>query len=282
MSTVANPLGEFLRARRELVRPEDVGLPSTTRRRVAGLRREEVALLAGISQEYYLRLEQGRDRRPSVQVLEALATVLQLDAEGTQYLTELVRERPRRRSPKPAEKVPVGIQMLLASINMPAFVVNRYRDVLASNALAEALSPHFAAGTNRLIALFTDPVAREYHPDWEHNTASVVAQLRAEVGGDTDDARFQSLVGELSLKSDRFRQLWARHDVRLGASATSTVRHPSVGELELQREKLAIQGADGLTLVVYHAEPGTASEAKLAELIQSRSVSTRCEPRHTS
>jgi transcriptional regulator with XRE-family HTH domain len=261
-----NALGEFLRARRELVRPEDAGLRSAGMRRVPGLRREEVAMLAGISAEYYLRLERGRDRNPSAQVLDALAGVLQLDADSTAYLMELARPKSRRRPPQRLERVPAGVQMLLDTVNVPAFVVNRYRDVLAANHLARALSPLMAPGVNRLRALFTDPAARDYHPDWEQNTAIVVAQLRAEVGTDTDDPRFQALIGELSLKSDRFRQVWARHDVHRGGSDIGVVRHPHAGDLELFREKFAIAGADGLLLVMYHAEPGSCSAEALALL----------------
>ncbi|WP_225851012.1 helix-turn-helix domain-containing protein [Streptomyces sp. HPF1205] len=259
-------LGAFLRARRELVRPEDAGIPVRGLRRVPGLRREEVAMLAGISAEYYLRLEQGRDRNPSVQVLEALAGVLRLDAESTAYMTELARPRPRRRTARRPERVPSGTLILLDTLDVPAFVVNRYRDVLAANRLAVALSPLMAPGTNRLIALFTDPRAATYHPDWEQNTASVVAQLRAEAGTDPEDPRFQALVGELSLKSERFRRLWARHDVRRGGSDTGVIHHPRIGDLDLRREKYAVVGADGLLLVVHHAEPGTVSAERLALL----------------
>lgn len=261
-----NELGAFLRARRELVRPEDVGVPVRGLRRVPGLRREEVAMLAGISAEYYLRLEQGRDRNPSVQVLEALAGVLRLDTESVAYLLELARPRPRRTRPRRAARVPAGTLMLMDALPVPVFVVNRYRDVLAANPLAAALSPLMRPGTNRLIALFTDPEAALYHPDWEQNTAGIVAQLRAEVGTDTDDERFQALVGELSLKSERFRQLWARHDVRRGGSDTGLIHHPQVGDLELRREKYAILGTDGLQMVVYHAQPGSKSAEGLALL----------------
>lgn len=261
-----NDLGAFLRARRELVRPEDVGIPVRGLRRVPGLRREEVAMLAGISAEYYLRLEQGRDRNPSLQVIEALAGVLQLDAESTAYLAELGRPRSRRRPARPAERVPAGTLSLLDTINVPAFVVNKYRDVLAANPLAVALSPLMRPGTNRLLALFTDPEAAAYHPDWELSTAGIVAQLRAEVGTDTDDERFQALVGELSLKSERFRQLWARHDVRRGGSDSGPIHHPQVGDLELRREKYAVVGTDGLLLVIYHAEPGTPAAERLSLL----------------
>ncbi len=250
-------LGDFLRARRELVQPADVGLPGGGLRRTPGLRREEVAMLAGISAEYYLRLEQGRDRTPSAQVLEALARVLHLDGEATAYLTELGRDRPRRKPGVPAERVPAGVEMLVNTVNVPTFVVNRYRDVLIANRLAISLSPLMRPGTNRLIALFTDPEAGSYHPDLEQNSAGVVAQLRAEMGADTDDPRLQSLIGELSLKSERFRTLWARHDIGRGGSQSSLIHHPLVGDLHLRREKMAVIGADGLQIVMYHAEPGT-------------------------
>jgi transcriptional regulator with XRE-family HTH domain len=270
-----NALGEFLRARRELVRPEEVGLPATGTRRVPGLRREEVASLAGISADYYLRLERGRDRNPSIQVVEALARVLRLDADSTAHLAELARPKPRRQPPRPrTERVPDGIVMLLDTLTVPAFVQNRCLDVLAANRLAIALSPHMAPGVNRLRALFTDPVARRLHPDWEQGTAGVVAQLRAAVGGDTDDPRLAQLVGELSLKSERFRSLWGRHDVRRWEGATTRLTHPRVGELELRREKLAVAGSDGLLLVVHHAEPGTPSADALA-LLGSLSATDR-------
>jgi transcriptional regulator with XRE-family HTH domain len=260
-----NALGEYLRARRQLIGPEDVGLPRAGLRRVPGLRREEVAMLAGISAEYYLRLEQGRDRHPSAQVLAALARVLQLDAEATSYLVELAQQKPRHR-PRRRERVPPGVELLLQTINVAAFVVNKYRDVLAANRLAEALSPLMAPGANRLIALFTDPAARDYHPDWEQGTAVMVAQLRAEAGADIDDPRLSALVGELSLKSERFRKLWARHDIRRGESALGVIRHPRVGDLRLRREKFVIAGTDGLILVMYHADPGSRSADALAML----------------
>lgn len=260
-----NPLGEFLRARRELIGPEDVGLPRAGLRRVPGLRREEVAMLAGISAEYYLRLEQGRDRHPSAQVLEAIAGVLRLDAEATAYLVRLAQPKPRRR-PRRRERVPVGVELLLQTINVPAFVVNKYTDVLAANPLSEALSPLMTAGVNRLIVLFTDPAAQEYHGDWEEGTAEIVAQLRGAVGADTDDPRLSGLVGELSLKSERFRKLWARHDVRRGQSDMSVIHHPRVGDLRLRREKFSIAGTDGLVLVVYHADPGSPSADALTLL----------------
>ncbi|MEV6607126.1 helix-turn-helix transcriptional regulator [Kutzneria sp. NPDC051319] len=265
MST-GNALGEFLRARRELVRPEDVGLRAGGIRRVPGLRREEVAMLAGISADYYLRLEQGRDRTPSAQVLDSLADVLHLDEDAAAHLRELARPRSRRRPRPRAERVPASILQLVQTLTLPAFVQNKYMDVLAANSLAVALSPHLAPGTNRLRSLFTDPEAQRLHPDWEQGTAEVVAQLRAVIGVDTEDPRLAELIGELSLRSERFRRLWARHDIGRRRSATTRLIHPQVGELALHRDKLAVTGTDNLVVVVYHAAPGSSSAEALALL----------------
>jgi transcriptional regulator with XRE-family HTH domain len=268
-----NALGEFLRARRELVQPQDVGLHGNGLRRVPGLRREEVAMLAGISSDYYLRLEQGRDRHPSVQVLDALAGVLQLDADATAYLIGLAQARSRR-APRPkAEKVPPGILQLLGQLQMPAIVQGKYFDVLDANPIARALSPNFAPGVNRLRVAFLDPRERELYTDWDSATVAVVAGLRVVAGAEPDDPRMAALVGELSLKSDRFRLLWARHDVRRGEGARSRLHHPEVGDLDLNREKLAITGTDGQLLVLYHAEPGSESARSLA-LLGSVAAST--------
>jgi transcriptional regulator with XRE-family HTH domain len=267
MTGEPNPLGDYLRARRELVTPERAGLPSFGPRRVPGLRREEVAMLAGISADYYLRLEQGRDRNPSVQVLESLARVLQLDDDGAAYLLSLGAEKPRRtrRRPRP-EVVPAGIRALLGALTLPAFVEGRCFDVLAANPLATALSPRLVPGRNRLRDVFLDPAEQALYPDWEAAGAALVAGFRESVGTDTDDPRFIELVGELSLASDRFRRLWARHDVRARAGAAVTLDHPQVGELTLNREKLMIGGTDGQLLAIYHAEPGTSHADKLSLL----------------
>jgi transcriptional regulator with XRE-family HTH domain len=263
-----NLLGEYLRARRELVQPESVGLPGRGVRRVNGLRREEVAMLAGISTDYYLRLEQGRDHNPSVQVLESLARVLQLDHAGTDYLLGLVASQPRRRRHRPKrETVPAGIRRLLDVIGLPAFVEGRYFDVLAANDLAYALSPNLRAGANRLRAVFLDPAEQALYPDWERAAAGLVAGFRQSVGSEVDDPGFVQLVGELSLASENFRQLWARHDVRTYEGVLSVpFDHPQVGDLVLNREKLAITGTEGQLLVIYHAEPGSPSAEKLALL----------------
>jgi transcriptional regulator with XRE-family HTH domain len=267
MSDGTNTLGEYLRARRELVTPESVGLPQFGVRRVPGLRREEVAMLAGISADYYLRLEQGRDRNPSVQVLESLARVLQLDETSTTYLLSLGREKPHRARRRPRrETVPAGVAKLLGSLNLPAFVEGRYFDVLAANPLATAISPRLVAGRNRLRDVFLEPAEQALYPDWDRATANMVAGFRKSVGTDTDDPRFIELVGELSLASDRFRALWARHDVGLYRGAAVTLDHPQVGPLTLNREKLAINGTDGQILAIYHADAGSGNAEKLALL----------------
>ncbi|HZC26365.1 MAG TPA: helix-turn-helix transcriptional regulator [Actinopolymorphaceae bacterium] len=262
-----NPVGDYLRARRELVAPASVGLPVVGVRRVAGLRREEVAMLAGISADYYLRLEQGRDRNPSVQVLEAIARVLQLDQESTDYLVSLAAPRPRARRRHPRrETVPGGIRDLLDVVGLPAFVEGRYFDVLATNRLATALSPNVQVGENRLRSIFLDPAERALHPDWEQTTVALVAGFRESLGGNIDDPRAVDIVGELSLASERFRQLWARHDVQVRKGTPIRMHHPQLGDLTVRCEKLAIGGADGQLLVVYHAETGTGSAEKLALL----------------
>ena len=279
MAEDKNTLGEYLRARRELITPESVGLPQLGVRRVPGLRREEVAMLAGISADYYLRLEQGRDRNPSVQVLESLARVLRLDEVATAYLLGLASEQPRRTRRRPRrETVPPGILKLLDSLTLPAFVEGRYFDVLAANALATMLSPRLTTGRNRLRDVFLDPAEQSLFPDWEHSTVGMVAGFRQSVGADTDDPRFIELVGELSLGSEHFRKLWARHDVQVREGASVTLDHPQVGELTVNREKLAIGGTSGQLLVLYHADRGTAHAEKLSLLASYQAGLRRSVP----
>ncbi|MFF9177346.1 helix-turn-helix domain-containing protein [Streptomyces sp. NPDC014793] len=259
-----NALGEFLRARRGRVRPEDVGLPGSGLRRVPGLRREEVAMLSGISSDYYLRLEQGRDRNPSAQVLQAVARVLRLDADATSYLLGLAQDRPRETRPgartgpaRRGEQVPEGLLRLIDGWpRNPAYIQNRYTDCLAANALATALTPNYRPGVNLLRAVFLDPAERALRRDWDDLTEEGVAALRAYAGPEADDARLRDLVGDLSLRSDRFRTLWARHEVRPRRGRLSRLSHPQVGDLELYSEKLTADGTGGLTLVVFHAGPG--------------------------
>jgi transcriptional regulator with XRE-family HTH domain len=274
-----NALGDYLRARRELVRPGDVGLPVNGVRRVAGLRREEVAMLAGISSDYYLRLEQGRDRNPSVQVLEALARVLQLDEAATDYMLSVAAPRPKKRRRPHKETVPPSIRQLLDVIRLPAFVEGRYLDVLAANDLAAALSPSMRVGQNRLMSMFLDPAEKAFYVDWEKSISTFVASFRQMVGADTDDPRFVEMVGELSLSSDHFRRLWARQDIYPRVEVPARMRHPQVGDLTLSREKLAIVGVTRQRLVIYHAEAGTDSAEKLA-LLSSLAASAAGTPEH--
>jgi transcriptional regulator with XRE-family HTH domain len=278
--TAQNTLGEYLRARRELVDPKEVGLRVAGVRRTPGLRREEVATLAGISADYYLRLEQGRDRNPSPQVLEALARVFGLDATATAYLLSLAAQRPAKGRARPRqETVRPGIRQLLGALNLPAFVESRMFDVLAANGLATALSPSIRAGENRLRSVFLDPAERDLNPDWSKAVSGMVASFRASIGTDTDDPRVAQLVGELSLASEQFRKLWARHDVKALGGAAFVLRHPEAGELSLRREKLPLGESGGQLLVIYHAEPGSASARALSLLAAGAAVPDAAPPR---
>ena len=259
----ANVLGGYLRARRALVTAEQAGIPAGANRRVPGLRREEVAMLAGISADYYLRLERGRDRHPSAQVLESLARVLRLDEVEQEYLLGLASARPRPQRRRRPERVPARLHQLLASVQVPAFVEGRAFDVLASNRLAVALSPRLQPGYNRLRSLLLDPEEQAYQQDWARSTEGFVAAFRKSVGEDADNPRFVELVGELALSSERFRTLWARHDVRGLDGGTATVNHPVVGELRLHRDKLPVEG---VLLVLYYADQGSESDEKLRML----------------
>jgi transcriptional regulator with XRE-family HTH domain len=255
-----NRLGGYLRARRGLVTPAQAGIPAGPNRRVSGLRREEVALLAGISADYYLRLERGRDRNPSPQVLAALARVLQLDDVEAAWLAELGAPVARVRRPRRTERVPDRLPHLLAALDVPAFVEGRTFDVLAANPLARAFSPRLRPGRNRLRSLLLDPEERAFHDDWEGAVAGFVALARRTFGDDVDDPRVVELVGELSLASARFRTLWARQDVRALAGGTTTVHHPAVGTMRLHREKVPV---DDVILVLYYADADSDSHERL-------------------
>jgi transcriptional regulator with XRE-family HTH domain len=258
-----NLLGSYLRARRALVTPEQAEIPAGTKRRVPGLRREEVAMLAGISADYYLRLERGRDKHPSPQVLESLARALHLDELEQEYLLSLASPRPRSQRRRQPERVPARLHQLLASVKIPAFVEGRAFDVLASNELAVALSPRLQPGQNRLRSLLLDPEEQAFQQDWTRSTEGFVAAFRKSIGEDIDNPRFVELVGELALSSERFRTLWARHDVRGLDGGTTTVNHPIVGELRLHRDKLPV---DDVLLVMYYADQGSESDEKLGML----------------
>ena len=234
-------------------------------------------MLAGISSDYYLRLEQGRDRNPSIQVLEALARVLQLDQSATEYLLGLAAPHPvQRRRRQKRESVPNGIRQLLDVVGLPAFVEGRYFDVLAANGLAYALSPNLQVGQNRLRSVFLDPAEQALYPDWDQATAGLIAGFRKSVGSDVDDPGFVQLVGELSLASERFRRLWARARRSNAGGGAGAPRPPSGEEIfTLSREKLAVGGAEGQLLVIYHAQPGTSTGEKLALLASLASPTAR-------
>ena len=239
-------------------------------------------MLAGVSNDYYIRLEQGRDQHPSAQVLDALARALQLDDDATAHLHRLAQPAPttrRRRTPRP-EKPPAAIVQLIESWETtPAYVYGRYMDVLAANTLATALAPYYAPGENLVRAAFLDSRLADRYDDWERVTQSTVAALRALVGADVDDPRLIELVGELSVRSERFRQLWARHDIRPKGSGTSTINHPQIGRLELNYEKLPLPNTDRQTLAIYHAAPGSPS-ARALTLLATTTVAER-EPERT-
>jgi transcriptional regulator with XRE-family HTH domain len=266
--TPGTALGEYLLARRALLRPDQVGLPDSGRRRVPGLRREEVAMLAGISPDYYLRLEQGRDHHASPQVIDALARALQLDEPATAHLHALSQPAPARRRPEERERPPESIERLIASWpSTPAFVQGRYMDVLAANAMASRIAPTILTpGVNLVRATFLDPEVPRLLPDWETVARGAVARLRGLAGADVDDPRLAELVDELSGRSDRFRHLWARHDVDVATVPTRTINHPLVGPLELRTETLAITETAGQHLIIYHADPGTPSAHALTRL----------------
>ncbi|MFE0190297.1 helix-turn-helix transcriptional regulator [Streptomyces sp. NPDC058989] len=261
----ANPLGEYLRARRALVTPEDAGLPVSGRRRVVGLRREEVAILAGVSTDYYTRLEQGRERSPSAQVVEALARALNLDGDAADHLHRLTRPGPER-GRAGTRPEPVGealLRMMAGWHRTPAVVLGRRLNVLADNPLGRALFAGHTYSGDLLRLVFLDPDARAFYPDWERAASNAVAALRSAAGSGHDDPQLVRTVGELSLRSPEFRRLWARHDIRRKTRETKRFRHPLVGELTLDYESLTVNSAPGQQLVVYQAAPGSASEQAL-------------------
>jgi transcriptional regulator with XRE-family HTH domain len=271
MAVEANALGEYLRARRQQVRPEDVGLVPGARRRVTGLRREELAMLAGISAEYYLRLEVGRDKHPSDQVLDALARALRLDTKAAQHLRRLAAP-PEGKTPE-LEAEAYALAEVIEQFSMPAVLVNRYQDVLAANPLAQALSPGFAPGQNSLRWRLLDPAARELYVDWDEATEILVNGLREFSGPCPNDPRMQALIAELSSLSPRFRELWSRAEVgyRLG---THHLRHPLVGDLYVHRHRLNAPYPGGDHVVMYRAEPGSDSARALEELRSLLAAST--------
>jgi transcriptional regulator with XRE-family HTH domain len=259
----ASALGDYLRARREQLRPEEVGLVAGKRRRVAGLRREELATLAGISSAYYLRLEQGRATSPSAQVIDALARALRLDARATQYLHDLAV--PTVCDISDREVAAHALAEVIDQFLMPAIVVNRYRDVLAANPLARVLSPEFMPGQNLLRWRLLDPAAPEFYVNWDETTEIAVNGLRELSGQYPLDPDMRALIAELADASPRFRELWGCAGVgdRLGIHH---MRHPRVGDLYLYRHRLNAHYPGGDHILLYRAEPGSDSARALEQL----------------
>ncbi|WP_433430938.1 helix-turn-helix transcriptional regulator [Nonomuraea sp. CA-141351] len=256
-------LGEFLRARREVTTPAQAGLVGGGPRRTPGLRREEVAMMAHVSTDYYIRLEQGRERHPSERVLGALARVFGLTPEATAHMHALAHPmlQPRR---SPARRVSPSLRTLIGSWpGTPALICDDLMNVLAANSLADALYGGFEDRDNLLRMIFLDPVAREFYPEWETSARSKVAHLRLITGSHLDDPRLAELVGELSVKSPEFRRLWARHDVSNKVGEVKRMRHREIGELELTCEIFSVNGSDGLQLITLLAQPGSPTEERL-------------------
>ncbi len=274
MAANGNALGDYLRARRGQVRPEDVGLVQGARRRVQGLRREELATLAGISSDYYLRLEQGRDKNPSAQVLDALARALLLDIKATEHLHQLAVASGSHRDHAYVETVTDGVDELIEQFAMPAIVASRCLDVLAANSIARALSPGLTPGENFLRWRLLEPAARDFYVDWDEATDVAVSGLREAAASDPTDPRLRSVIDELLAASERFRELWARADVgyRVGIMH---MRHPKVGDLYLQRNRFNIPHSGGQHLLIYRAEPGSESAAALDALRAVASAAPR-------
>ncbi|GAA1955654.1 helix-turn-helix transcriptional regulator [Microbacterium deminutum] len=265
---------EFLSMRRARITPDRAGLPAYGgNRRVAGLRREEVALLAGVSVDYYTRLERGDLSGASESVLDALARALQLDDAETAHLFDLAHSAnaspvAKKRATR-AEGLRPSIQRLLDAITeAPALIRNNYFDYVAANSLGRALySPVFAEpAPNSARFAFLNPAARDFYGDWDKVTQELVATMRGEAGRNPYDKRLTDLVGELSTRSERFRTLWAAHNVRYHRSGVKRLHHPVVGDLELVYEAFELPADPGLSLSTYTAEPGSASADALKVL----------------
>lgn len=260
---VSTELGTFLKARRGHVQPSDVGITAQSGRRVSGLRREEVAMLAGVSVDYYTRLEQGRERNPSPAVLNALAGALALDTDLREHLFRLAGLAPT--PPTPVRKtVDDSLRELLSSwSHTPALIIDRRLDALAYNELAGALYSGFERIDNLVRMTFLDPFGRRFFTDWERATTSCVANLRLALGhtGSVDDVR--ALVLEVHDASAEFRELWNRHDVRGKTHEAKEFRHPAVGDLVLEYNAFDVRSAPGHQLIVYRASAGSPSDDKL-------------------
>jgi transcriptional regulator with XRE-family HTH domain len=264
-------LAEFLRARRTRVRPEDLGLEPGPRRRVAGLRREELALLAGVSTDYYQRMEQGREVRPSGQVLDGIARALRFTPEESRYLHSLAAAagRPASQPRYGPEVVPASTLRLLSTMSAPALVIGRFLDVLAWNPLAGALLGGFAdqpEPERNLLFLFLDPRADRTCPDRKATVAELTAMLRSQVAAEPGHPRAEELVAGLTSNSAEFAELWSRHDVRAATRGRMRINHPLVGELLLDWDAYPMPGIPGPVLFVCTAPEGGSDAERLGRL----------------
>jgi transcriptional regulator with XRE-family HTH domain len=260
-------LGRFLRARRAGVSPAELGLPAGAgTRRTPGLRREELAAMAGVSIDYYIRLERGKETRPSPAVVDALGRALRLDPEETAYLRELAAQAARggaaARKPTASRTVRPTLRQILEAVRpCPAYVVGRTNDMLAANPSGLYLLPGMAEWParqrNTIRYTFLHPYARDLWPDWEAKARGCVAHLRAVAGADPDAPELLSIIGELTVKSPEFSRMWERYDVRRTGYGQKTFRHPEVGTMTLSHEVMEINRTDDQRIVVYSAEPGT-------------------------
>jgi transcriptional regulator with XRE-family HTH domain len=267
----AAELGTFLKVRRAALDPGELGLPQGLKhRRVAGLRREELAQLAGISVDYYTRIEQGRAHNVSDAILNALARALRLRADEEKYLRNLAAPKRQHVAKTNPQRVRPELQLMLDSLQTPALVFGRCLDVLAWNALGGALTFDFAAlppdERNMPKLFFLDALARELHPEWDAIAKEVVANLRSETGRYPDDPRLARLVRELSVRNEEFRKLWAGHVVNEKAHGVKLMHNPVVGELRLHYETLRLPADPDQALIIYAADPGSGSERALGLL----------------
>ena len=277
-------LSQFLTSRRAKVTPEQAGLPNYGRRQVPGLRREEVASLAGVSVDYYKRLERGNASGASDSVLDAIADALRLDDAERAHLFDLARAAtptPARRRARPAQRgVRPAVQQMLDTIGSPATVSNMRGDYLAANPLGRALyAPLFESREqppNSARFTFLDPAAQEFFVDWEKAAKDLVANLRSQAGRNPYDRELSDLVGELSTRSEAFRKWWAAHNVRYHQTGSKRLRHPVVGELDLTYEVMELAADSGLRLAVFQAEPGSRS-AEALDLLASWTATTARE-----
>ncbi|MFF2387171.1 helix-turn-helix transcriptional regulator [Streptomyces sp. NPDC058108] len=272
-------IADFLRTRRARITPESAGLPADGRaRRVPGLRREEAARLAGVSTEYYTRLEQGRAAHPSPEVVDALARALRLDTAEREHLTDLLARPGARRAPVNPQRVRQGLHLMLQTLDhVPALVIGRRTDVLASNRLARAVLTDFDAlpVPRRNLARYylLDPEARERTADWEQVACETVAMLRLEAGRCPGDRRLADLIGELTLNSPEFSTWWNDHRVLRHTHGTAHYRHPLVGDLHFSYEFMQPPGDDNQTLCVYLPQPDTTTAQSLS-ILNSWNAST--------